>query len=262
MQKIKEGDAYGNHFKPSDRFIPGSPGIRNRHPGKLAPLSAKRRTELPLSFSGSAPNPPPAPGRDCSAGVLPMGAALSPRNPPRLHRYCSIWTQQWQNPGALFIRHPGHQRADKLHPGSTLERRIRRSWAAAAYAGAEIQCRRTGATNCRDDRRKAIYLCGGVAPLGGVAKSTGTGIAGCIGTAGGKQRGLSSPLPNGAGGLCNLLSTGFRCPGAIPHSTKYPPLRGCGERGIQRHSHRGGGNRAGDASGPAHIFCRRTENRV
>ena len=262
MQKIKEGDAYGNHFKPSDRFIPGSAGIRNRHPRKLAPLSAKRRTELPLSLSGSAFDSSPAPRCHCSAGVLPVGTAISPWNPPWLHRYCGLWAQQWQNPSALFIRHPGHQRACKLHPGSALECGIRRSWAAAAHAGAEIQCHRTSATNCRDDHSKAIYLCGGVAPLGGIAESAGTGDAGSTGAAGGKQRGLSAPLPDGAGGLCDLLSTGLRCVGAIPHSTKYPPLRERGEHGLQRHSYRGGSNCAGGAFGPAHIFCRRTENRV
>ena len=262
MQKIRKGDAYGNHFKPSDRFIPGGAGLCDRHPGKLAPLSAKCRTELPLSLSGSAFDSLPAPGRHCGAGVLPMGTALSPRNPPRFHRHCGLWTQQWQNPGALFIRHPGHQRADKLHPGPPLECGIRRSWAAAAHAGAEIQCHRTDAANRRDDSGKAIYLCGGVAPMGGVAKSTGTGDAGRIGTTSRKQRGLSAPLPDGIGGLCDLLSTGLRCTGAIPQSAEHPPLRGRGEHGIQRHSHRGSGNRAGGAFGPAHIFCRRTEERV
>ena len=184
MQKIRKGDAYGNHFKPSDRFIPGGAGIRNRHPGKLAPLSAKCRTKLSLSLSGSAPNPPPASGRHCGAGVFPMGAAISPRNPTRLHRYCGLWAQQWQNPSALLIRHPGHQRAGKLRPGTPLECGIRRSWAAAAYAGAEIQCRRTGAANRRDDCGKAIYLCGGVAPMGGIAEIAGAGDAGSFGAVG------------------------------------------------------------------------------
>ena len=209
MQKIRKGVIYGNHFKPSDRFIPGSPGICDRHPGKLAPLSAKRRTELPLSLSGSAFDSLPTPGRHCSAGIFSVGAALSPRNPPRLHRHCGLWTQQWQNPGALFIRHSGHQRASKLHPGTPLECGIRRSWITAAYAGAEIQYHRTGAANRRDDCRKAIYLCGNIAPLGGIAESTGTGDTGSSGAAGGKQRGLSSSLPDGAGGLCDLLSTGL-----------------------------------------------------
>ena len=191
-----------------------------------------------------------------------MGAALSPRNPPRLHRYRGLWSQQWMNPSALLIRHSGHQRAYKLHPGSALERRIRRPRAAAAYAGAEIQRNRTSAANRRDDSGKAIYLCGNIAPLGGIAESTGTGDTGSSGAAGGKQRGLSASPPDGTGGLCDLLSAGLRCPGTIPHSTKYPPLRGRGEHGLQRHSHRGCGNRAGGAFGSAHIFCRRTEERV
>ena len=262
MQKIRKGDAYGNHFKPSDRFIPGSVAIRDRHARKLAPLSAKRRTKLPLSFSGSAPDPLPAPRCHCGAGIFSVGAALSPRNPPWLHRHCGVWAQQWQNPRALFVRHPGHQRADKLHPGPSLECGIRRSRVAAAHAGAEIQRRRTGAANRRHDSGKAIYLCGGVAPLGGIAESAGASNAGSSGTAGGKQRGLSTALSDGIGGLCDLLSTGLRRFGAIPRPAKHPPLRGRGEHGLQRHSHRGGGNRAGRASGSAHIFCRRTENRV
>ena len=167
-----------------------------------------------------------------------MGAALSPRISPRLLRYRCPWTQQWQNPGALFVRHPGHQRADKLHPGPPLECGIRRSWAAAAHAGAEIQSHRTSAANRRDDHSKAIYLCGVVAPLGGIAESTGAGDAGCLGAAGGKQRSLSAPLSDGIGGLCNFLSTGLRCSGTIPHSTEYPPLRRRGEHGLQRHPHR------------------------
>ena len=262
MQKIRKGDAYGNHFKPSDRFIPGSPGIRNRHPGKLAPLSAKRWTKLPLSLSGSAFDSPPTPGRHCGAGVFPVGTAFSPWNPPWLHRYCSLWSQQWQNPSALLIRHSGHQRAGKLHPGTPLERRIRRPRAAAAHAGAEIQRHRTSAANRRDDHSKAIYLCGGITPLGRIAASPGTGDARRLGAAGGKQRSLSAPLSDGIGGLCNFLSTGLRCSGTIPHSTEYPPLRRRGEHGLQRHPHRGGGNCSGGAFGPAHIFCRKTENRV
>ena len=209
MQKIRKGDAYGNHFKPSDRFIPGGAGLCNCHPRKLAPLSAKRRTELPLSFSGSAFDSLPAPGCHCGAGIFSVGATLSPRNPPRLHRYCGLWTQQWQNPGALFIRHSGHQRAGKLHPCTPLECGIRRSWAAAAYAGAEVQRHRISAANRRDDCCKAIYLCGGVAPLGGIAASAGAGDAGSSGTAGGKQCGLSAALSDGIGGLCDLLSTGL-----------------------------------------------------
>lgn len=262
MQKIRKGDAYGNHFKPSDRFIPGGAGLCDCHPGKLAPLSAKRRTELPLSLSGSAFDSSPAPGCHCSAGVLPVGTSFSPWNSPRLHRHCGLWPQQWQNPGSLFIRHPGHQRAGQLHPGTPLERRIRRLWAAATYAGAEIQCHRTSAANRRDDHSKAIYLCGGITPLGRIAASPGTGDARRLGAAGGKQRSLSAPLSDGIGGLCNFLSTGLRCSGTIPHSTEYPPLRGRCEHGIQRHSHRGSGNRAGRAFGSAHIFCRRSENRV
>ena len=262
MQKIRKGDAYGNHFKPSDRFIPGGAGIRDRHARKLAPLSAKRRTKLPLSLSGSAPDPPPAPRCHCGAGVFPMGTSLSPWNPPRLHRYRGLWPQQRKNPSALLIRHPRHQRADKLHPGAALECGTRRSWAASAYAGAEIQRHRTGAANRRDNRSKAIYLCGGIAPLGGVAESTGTGDTGSSGAAGGKQRSLFAPLPDGAEGLCNLLSTGLRCTGAIPYPAEHPPLRGRGEHGFQRHSYRGSSNRAGGAFGSAHIFCRRTEERV
>ena len=191
-----------------------------------------------------------------------MGTAISPWNPPWLHRYCGLWTQQWKNPGALFIRHSGHQRAGKLRPGTPLERRIQRSWAATAYAGAKIQCHRTGAANRRDDSGKAIYLCGNIAPLGGIAESTGTGDTGSSGAAGGKQRGLSAALSDGTGGLCDLLSTGLRCTGAIPYPTEHPPLGGHSEHGLQRDSERGGCNGTGGTFRAAHIFCRRIENRV